>query len=113
MSENNNKSSFVNDRLVPFFGKIAGSLHLIALRDGMTLAVPMIIIGSVFMIIAQFPIKDYQTFMANTFGSNWATIVQYPTNASFHIMGLIAVIGISITWQRVIKSIQSPPQLFR
>lgn len=113
MSENNNKSSFVNDRLVPFFGKIAGSRHLIALRDGMTLAVPMIIIGSVFMIIAQFPIKGYQTFMANTFGSNWATIVQYPTNASFHIMGLIAVIGISITWQRVIKSIQSPPQLFR
>lgn len=95
MSENNNKSSFVNDRLVPFFGKIAGSRHLIALRDGMTLAVPMIIIGSVFMIIAQFPIKGYQTFMANTFGSNWATIVQYPTNASFHIMGLIAVIGIS------------------
>ncbi len=61
MSENN-KSSFVNDRLVPFFGKIAGSRHLIALRDGMTLAVPMIIIGSVFMIIAQFPIKGYQTF---------------------------------------------------
>lgn len=69
MSENNNKSSFVNDRLVPFFGKIAGSRHLIALRDGMTLAVPMIIIGSVFAIIAQFPIKGYQTFMANTFGS--------------------------------------------
>lgn len=102
MSENN-KSSFVNDRLVPLFGKIAGSRHLIALRDGMTLAVPMIIIGSVFMIIAQFPIQGYQTFMLNTFGKNWATIVQYPTNASFHVMGLIAVIGISYNMAKSYK----------
>ncbi|WP_177163302.1 PTS transporter subunit EIIC, partial [Oenococcus oeni] len=71
------------------------SRHLIALRDGMTLAVPMIIIGSVFMIIAQFPIQAYLDFMASVFGKNWATVLQYPTNASFHIMGLIAVIGIS------------------
>ncbi|WP_257613248.1 PTS transporter subunit EIIC, partial [Oenococcus oeni] len=61
----------------------------------MTLAVPMIIIGSVFMIIAQFPIQAYLDFMASVFGKNWATVLQYPTNASFHIMGLIAVIGIS------------------
>ncbi|BDR57763.1 PTS cellobiose transporter subunit IIC [Xylocopilactobacillus apicola] len=89
------KSSFLNEKLIPFFNKIAGSRHLIALRDGMTAAVPMIIIGSIFMMIGQFPIKSYQTFMTQTFGANWATIVQYPTNASFHIMGLIAVAGIS------------------
>lgn len=88
-------SNFLNTKLIPFFNKIAASRHLVALRDGMTAAVPMIIIGSVFMIIAQFPIQGYQTFMAHTFGANWATIVQYPTNASFHIMGLIAVAGIS------------------
>ncbi|BDR57997.1 PTS cellobiose transporter subunit IIC [Xylocopilactobacillus apicola] len=93
MSEKSN--NFLNQKLIPFFSKIAASRHLVALRDGMTAAVPMIIIGSVFMIIAQFPIQGYQDFMANTFGKNWATIVQYPTNASFHIMGLIAVAGIS------------------
>ncbi|AXX65445.1 PTS cellobiose transporter subunit IIC [Bombilactobacillus bombi] len=88
-------SDFLNTKLIPFFNKLAASRHLVALRDGMTAAVPMIIIGSVFMIIAQFPIQGYQTFMAHTFGANWATIVQYPTNASFHIMGLVAVAGIS------------------
>ncbi|MCI1882573.1 MAG: PTS cellobiose transporter subunit IIC [Sporolactobacillus sp.] len=90
-----NKSRFIQDKMIPFFGKLASSRHLIALRDGMTAAVPMIIIGSIFMIIAQFPIEGYQSFMTNTFGKNWASILQYPTNASFHIMGLVAVFGIA------------------
>ncbi|AUI71045.1 PTS cellobiose transporter subunit IIC [Companilactobacillus alimentarius] len=88
-------NSFINEKVIPLAGKLASSRHLIALRDGMTLAVPMIIIGSIFMIIAQFPIQAYLDFMAGIFGKNWATVLQYPTNASFHIMGLIAVIGIS------------------
>ncbi|MBA1394070.1 oligo-beta-mannoside permease IIC protein, partial [Lactobacillus sp. XV13L] len=68
-------SNFLNAKLIPFFNKLAASRHLVALRDGMTAAVPMIIIGSIFMIIAQFPIKGYQSFMTHTFGANWATIV--------------------------------------
>lgn len=88
-------SNVLNEKIIPFFQRLSGSRHLVALRDGMTAAVPMIIIGSVFMIVAQFPIQGYQDFMAHTFGSNWATVVQYPTNASFHIMGLVAVAGIS------------------
>ncbi len=88
-------SNALNEKIIPFFQRLSGSRHLVALRDGMTAAVPMIIIGSVFMIVAQFPIQGYQDFMAHTFGANWATVVQYPTNASFHIMGLVAVAGIS------------------
>ncbi|WP_334332603.1 MULTISPECIES: PTS cellobiose transporter subunit IIC [unclassified Companilactobacillus] len=86
---------FINDKVIPLAGKMASSRHLTALRDGMTLAVPMIIIGSFFMIIAQFPIQAYLDFMASVFGKNWATVLQYPTNASFHIMGLVALVGIS------------------
>ncbi|APX72984.1 PTS cellobiose transporter subunit IIC [Companilactobacillus allii] len=99
----NKKGSFVQDKLVPLAGKLASSRHLIALRDGMTLAVPMIIIGSIFMIIAQFPIQGYLDFMASVFGKNWATVLQYPTNASFHIMGLIAVVGISFNLAKSYK----------
>ena len=99
----NKKGGFVQEKLVPLAGKLASSRHLIALRDGMTLAVPMIIIGSIFMIIAQFPIQSYLDFMASVFGKNWATVLQYPTNASFHIMGLIAVVGISFNLAKSYK----------
>lgn len=51
-------------------GKISSSRHMVALRDGIAQVVPLLIIGSLFMIIGQFPIKGYLDFMAKTFGSN-------------------------------------------
>ena len=39
------------DRLLKVVGKISSSRHMVALRDGIAQAVPLIIIGSVFMII--------------------------------------------------------------
>ncbi len=98
-----NKSNFINDKLIPSFQKLAATKHLTALRDGMTTAVPMIIIGSVFMIIAQFPIKSYLRFMSHVFGSNWATTAQDITQASFNLMGLIAVVGISYSLAKKFK----------
>lgn len=89
------KSSFVNDKLIPLTGKIAASRHLVALRDGFALVMPLIIIGSVFMIISQFPIPAYLDWMTSIFGPNWATIVSWATNATFAIIGMVAVVGIS------------------
>ena len=99
------ESNFLNEKLIPFFNKISSARHMVALRDGMTAAVPMIIIGSIFMIIGQFPIKGYLDFMASIFGPNWSNVVQYITNASFHIMGLVAVAGISYSLARSYKDI--------
>ncbi|UQS82187.1 PTS cellobiose transporter subunit IIC [Bombilactobacillus folatiphilus] len=95
MAQEKSKNSFLTTKLIPFFQKISAERHMVALRDGMAAAIPMIIIGSMFMIIAQFPVKGYLAFMAQTFGPHWADILQYITNASFHIMGLVAVAGIS------------------
>jgi Phosphotransferase system cellobiose-specific component IIC len=39
-----NSGGFIQDKIIPIAGKLASSRHLIALRDGMTLAVPMIIL---------------------------------------------------------------------
>ncbi|UQS84187.1 PTS cellobiose transporter subunit IIC [Bombilactobacillus thymidiniphilus] len=97
------QDGFLQKKLIPLLQKISAERHMIALRDGMASAIPMIIIGSIFMIIAQFPIKSYLHFMAHVFGPNWATVVQYISNASFHIMGLIAVIGISYSLARSYK----------
>ncbi|WP_412989092.1 PTS cellobiose transporter subunit IIC [Pediococcus siamensis] len=93
MSEN--KSSFVQDKLIPFAGKLAASRHLVALRDGFALVMPLIIIGSVFMIVSQFPIPAYINWMNSVFGANWTTVVGWATNATFNIIGMVAAVGIS------------------
>ncbi|BDR59770.1 PTS cellobiose transporter subunit IIC [Lactobacillus xylocopicola] len=99
------ENSFLTEKLVPFFNKVSSAKHMVALRDGMTAAVPMIIIGSIFMIIGQFPVQGYLDFMAHLFGPNWSNVVQYITNASFNIMGLVAVAGISYSMAKNYKGI--------
>ncbi|MDF7638320.1 PTS cellobiose transporter subunit IIC [Lactobacillus sp. ESL0791] len=100
-------SSFLNEKLIPFFNKVSSARHMVALRDGMTAAVPMIIIGSIFMIIGQFPWPWYLNLMSHTFNPHWTEVVQYITNASFSIMGLIAVAGISYSLAKSYKDIDA------
>ena len=97
------------DKLLRVVGKISSSRHMVALRDGIAQAVPLIIIGSIFMIIGQFPIKGYLNFMAHTFGSNWNIVVQQITFASFDLMGLVAVIGISYNLAKSYKDVAPLP----
>ena len=85
----------MKDKVMKVIGKISNSRHMVALRDGIAQAVPLIVIGSVFMIIGQFPIQGYLKFMAHTFGPHWNVVIRQITYASFDLMGLIAVIGIS------------------
>lgn len=80
---------------MPIAGRIAGQKHLIALRDGIILTMPLIIIGSVFLIVANLPIPGYSDFMAGIFGKQWATKLMYPVSATFDIMALIAAFGIA------------------
>lgn len=75
--------------------RVAAQRHLQALRDGIILTMPLIIIGSVFLILAFLPIPGYEEFMAGTFGEQWLTKLLYPVGATFDIMALIAAFGIA------------------
>lgn len=88
-------NNFINNKLVPKVGAFANEPHLTALRDGMSLTMPLIIIGSLFMIISNFPIPTYLKFMAATFGANWAAVPTMVTNATFNLMGVVADVGIA------------------
>ncbi len=91
----NKVNQFLEEKVMPIAGKIASQRHLQALRDGIILTMPLIIIGSFFLIIGNLPIPGYADFMANTFGSAWSQKLQYPVDATFEIMGLVAAFGIA------------------
>jgi cellobiose PTS system EIIC component len=88
-------TQMLEDKVMPVAGRIAGQKHLQALRDGLILTMPLIIIGSIFLILGFIPIEGYPEFMARTFGDNWLTKLLYPVNATFDIMALIAGFGIA------------------
>jgi PTS system cellobiose-specific IIC component len=48
---------FFEEKFMVAAAKVAGQRHLQALRDGIILTMPLIIIGSVFLILGFLPIK--------------------------------------------------------
>jgi PTS system cellobiose-specific IIC component len=91
----NKFNAFLENKVLPIAGKIAGQRHLLALRDGIVLSMPLIIIGSIFLILGNLPIPGYSEFMTSVFGSNWVKKLNYPVDATFNIMGLVAAFGVS------------------
>ncbi|WP_042456973.1 PTS cellobiose transporter subunit IIC [Neobacillus dielmonensis] len=88
-------NQMLEEKVMPVAARIAGQKHLQALRDGIILTMPLIIIGSIFLILGFLPIDGYPEFMARTFGDQWSTKLLYPVSASFDIMALIAGFGIA------------------
>ena len=86
-----NFSEFLEEKLMPIASKL-GSNALISIRDGITLSMPLIIIGSLFMIIASFPVKAW---------TDWLTAIGVDAvfmegvDSSFGLMGLVASFGIA------------------
>jgi len=88
-------ANFLESHLMTFAGRIAEQKHLQAVRDGLILAMPLLIIGSVFLILGNLPIPGYNEWMTGLFGREWSTKLQYPVGATFDIMALIANFGIA------------------
>ncbi|WP_321386800.1 PTS cellobiose transporter subunit IIC [uncultured Enterococcus sp.] len=88
----NKFNSVLEEKLLPIAAKLGANRVLIAIRNGITLSMPLIIIGSLFLIISNFPIDAWIDWLAET------GIIDYlnkGTNGSFGIMGLVASFGIA------------------
>ncbi|MCM3226682.1 PTS cellobiose transporter subunit IIC [Terribacillus saccharophilus] len=86
-------NQFLEDKVMPVAAKVAQQRHLNALRDGLILSMPLIIIGSFFLILANFPIQPYMDFLAER--PQLKESLLYPYRGTFELMTLIAVFGIS------------------
>ena len=84
--------------LMPLAEKIGKNKYLIAVRDGFLLSMPLLIVGSFFLLIANFPIPGWSDFWARFFGENWTSYFSKPTDATFTIMAILAVIGIGYSF---------------
>ncbi|MDR1769617.1 MAG: PTS cellobiose transporter subunit IIC [Hungatella sp.] len=89
--------------LMPLAEKIGKNKYLIAIRDGFLLSMPLLIVGSFFLLIANFPIPGWTNFWARFFGENWDSYFSKPTDATFSIMAVLAVIGIGYSFSEQMK----------
>lgn len=58
--------TFLEEKFTPLAARMGANKYLIAIRDGITMAMPLILIGSFFMILASLPIPGYGDWLAET-----------------------------------------------
>lgn len=87
-----NKGNFIEEKLLPIAAKLSSNIYLTAIRNGVTLAMPLIIAGSIFMITASFPITAWETWLGETgiAGYLWKAV-----DSSFGLLGLVAAFGVA------------------
>ena len=89
------KGNFMEEKFLPVAAKIGSQRHLLALRDGIVMVMPLLILGAFSMIVAEFPLKAYLNLMANVFGENWNAFEGIIMNATYGIVALVACFGVS------------------
>ncbi|GEK36280.1 MULTISPECIES: PTS cellobiose transporter subunit IIC [Enterococcus] len=81
--------------LTPLAKVIGENKYLVAIRDGFLLSTPLLIVGSVFLLIANFPLPQWNEWMSALLGDNWEAMMSVPASASFDVMTILAVVGIA------------------
>lgn len=88
---------FINEKILPPIMKFVNTRAIVALKDGMVLSLPFIMVGSVFLLLASFPIPAVANWMNAT---GLTKFWNQAYNASFGIVAVFAVIGIAYTWAK-------------
>ena len=77
--------------------KMLWNPHLKAVRNGLTLTLPLVMAGCVAVLIANFPLPFYQDLMRRTFGENWRTLSIHIADGTFSILSIIMLLTISFS----------------
>ncbi|NPV92670.1 MAG: PTS sugar transporter subunit IIC/EAL domain-containing protein [Firmicutes bacterium] len=69
-----------------------------SINRGLLQLVPLIILGSMALVVNNFPLSGYQTLMASWFGDNWKSFGDVVYNFTFGIMGIALSITIAYSY---------------
>jgi PTS system cellobiose-specific IIC component len=86
---------FLETKLLPAATKVAGQRHLAAIRDGFISFIPFLIIGSIFIIIQDFPAPGWQELQVKLFGEFFNQFIILPKRVTYDIMSIFIVAAIS------------------
>ena len=81
--------------MVPIAGKIGSQRHLAAIRDGFIAVMPLILVGSMAVLVNGLPIPAFQDFMKDLFGETWTQIGGGMWTGSFGVLALMVAVTTS------------------
>lgn len=84
------------DKIIPFLTELGNNKYLAAIRDGISITIPFTIVGSIFMIIGNFPVPGWDKIIEPYSGA-----LNAATNVTFGIIGLIGAISLGYFLSKV------------
>ena len=88
-------NQWINEKLLPPVLKFVNTKAITALRNGMLYTMPFTIVGSIFLLLANFPIEGVSNWVND---SGLAGYFNEAFGASFAIMAIFAVMGIAYSY---------------
>lgn len=88
------------DSLLDVLVKFSTTKAMTALKDGFVITMPITLLGSVFMLLANIPVNGYAEFMTGIFGAGWDVGLNQVSGATFDILAILSVIGIGFSYSR-------------
>ena len=92
--------------MTPMAEAIGRNKYLTAIRDGFLVSTPLLIVGSIFLLLANFPIKAWTDFISSVqIGSTTlAGLLEKQSDATFAIMAIFATMGIGYSFAKQLKT---------
>lgn len=95
--------------LMPLAEAIGRNKYLMSIRDGFLISTPLLIAGSIFLLIANFPLTAWTNWLSSVIvnqntGETLASFIEKPSGATFSIMAIFAVIGIAYSFANHMKT---------
>lgn len=89
--------------LMPMADKLGKNKILLAIRDGFLITTPLIIVASLFLLFANFPITGWSEFWAGIFGEGWETWFTNVSRPVFEMVGFLSCFGTSYSYGRQLE----------
>lgn len=86
--------------LMPVANTLSKNKILSAIRDGFLITVPITIVCSIFLLIANFPVQGFLDLMTSIFGEGWDAYLGRVTTIGFDCIALLSVLGIGYCYSR-------------
>jgi PTS system cellobiose-specific IIC component len=90
-----NMNEFINEKLLPPVLAFVNTKPITALRNGMLYTMPFTIVGSIFLLLANFPIPAISEWIS---GAGIDVYLNQAYGATFEIMSIFAVVGIAYSY---------------
>ncbi|MFT8343655.1 PTS sugar transporter subunit IIC [Clostridium beijerinckii] len=90
----------LNEKVIPIVMKFVNLKGVLALKDGILYTLPLTLVGSIFLLLAQLPYQPLNDWLAVTLGAGWTDPLWKAYGATFNIIALMGTIGIAYTYAK-------------